>query len=249
MKASSSHASPPPNPAESTVPRHVAVIMDGNGRWAKAHGLPRTAGHKQGAEALRTTLNACRDMGIQYLTIYAFSSENWKRPAAEVQELMLLLRHYLKREINTMHENGVRMHFIGDRELLAPDIRALIADSERLTVGNTAFHLTIALSYGARAELVRAMRGLAQDIAAGKLQPEGITEETIASRLDTHQLPDPDLLIRTGGEQRLSNFLLWQAAYTELYFTPVLWPDFSVMHLQEACHDFARRERRFGYAT
>jgi undecaprenyl diphosphate synthase len=222
--------------------------MDGNGRWAKSRGLPRTAGHKKGATTLRTTLSACRDAGVRYLTVYAFSSENWKRPSDEISDLMLLLKHYLQQEISTMHENGVRMRFIGDLSLLSDDIRGLIDEAVETTQNHTAFHFTVALSYGSRQEIVRAARKLAQEVSAGNLRPEDITEERFENTLDTHDMPEPDLLIRTGGEVRLSNFLLWQSAYTELHFTDVLWPDFDATHFQTALNDFANRERRYGTA-
>lgn len=231
-------------PGVQKLPSHIAIIMDGNGRWAKARGLPRTAGHKKGADALRTILNCCRDDGIQYLTIYAFSSENWRRSDAEISDLMQLLQHYLHQELQTLHENNIRLRFIGDSAMLAPDIRAQMAEAETLTARNTAFHFTIALSYGARAEMVRAVQKLInQGIPA-----EAVTEDVIEAALDTHGLPEPDLLIRTGGEQRLSNFLLWQMAYTEFYFTEVLWPDFGRAEFTEALTNFAGRERRYGTA-
>ena len=230
------------------VPQHVAIIMDGNGRWAKARGLPRTAGHKKGAATLRTIMTACRDAGVQCLTVYAFSSENWKRPSEEISDLMLLLKHYLQQELSTMQENGIRMRFIGDLSQLGMDIRDLIQEATDTTARNTAFTFTVALSYGARQEIVRAARKLAADVASGKLKPEDITEENFAAQLDTDGLPEPDLLIRTGGEQRLSNFLLWQSAYTEFHFTEVLWPDFDAAHFALALQDFAKRERRYGTA-
>lgn len=230
------------------LPRHIAIIMDGNGRWAKSRGLPRTAGHKKGADSLRNVLNACRDAGVKYLTIYAFSSENWKRPTDEISDLMQLLRHYLERELQTMHENGVRMRFIGDLSQLDTDIRSSIKDAVEMTQRNHAFNLTVALSYGSRQELARAVRRIAADVESGKLKPGEVSEEHITQALDTADLPEPDLLIRTGGEHRLSNFLLWQSAYTELYFTPVLWPDFDKVHFMEALQDYARRERRYGTA-
>lgn len=242
-------ASAPAPTAVVGKPRHIAIIMDGNGRWAKAHGLPRTAGHKRGVDALRGVMDACREHGVRYLTIYAFSAENWKRPAEEVGELMQLLKHYLNREIKTLQKNRVRLRFIGNAEQLAPDIRTLTQDAETATSGNNDFHLTVGLSYGAKQELAQAMRELAREVSEGKLDADTIDESAIERRLYTHELPEPDLLIRTGGEHRLSNFLLWQSAYTELYFTPVLWPDFSPIHLEEAIHDFAKRERRYGNAV
>ncbi len=239
------HDSRPATP-DSILPRHVAVIMDGNGRWARSRGLPRTAGHKKGADSLRTVMDACRDAGVRYLTIYAFSSENWKRPAEEINDLMQLLQLYLDRELATLHANRIRLRFIGDLSQLEPGIVGSIHDATKLTAQNDAFHFTVALSYGSRQEMVRALRKLAQDVADGRLSPGDINEDTVAGALDTSGLPEPDLLIRTGGEQRLSNFLLWQSAYTEFYFTPVPWPDFGTAHFMEALQEFARRNRRFG---
>jgi undecaprenyl diphosphate synthase len=228
------------------IPEHIAIIMDGNGRWAKARGLPRMLGHKKGSEVLRSILEGCREMGLHYLTIYAFSAENWKRPVMEISDLMELLRHYLVNEIASLHKNGIRLRVIGDVEKLAPDIRKQITQAEDLTRGNTAFNLTVALSYGARQEMLRAVQTLASDIESGKIVPGEVDERALSSLLYTRDLPDPDLLIRTGGEHRLSNFLLWQSAYTELYFTPILWPDFTVGHLHEAINEYASRERRYG---
>lgn len=228
------------------TPRHVAIIMDGNGRWAKKRLLPRLAGHRQGAEAVRRTVRACIDRGISYLTIYAFSSENWKRPADEVDDLMGLLRHYLRNEIAELHRNGVRVRFIGDTAKLASDLRALVDEARTATADNTALTLVIALNYGGQSELARAIRGMATDVAAGRLAVEAIDEACIADRLDTAGMPDPDLVIRTSGEQRLSNFMLWQAAYAELVFLECLWPDFNEATLDEALEAFAARERRFG---
>jgi len=228
------------------LPRHIAIIMDGNGRWAKSRGFPRTAGHKKGADSLRNTLNACRESGIHYLTIYAFSSENWKRPTDEVSDLMQLLRLYLQQELDTLHENNVRLRFIGDFSQLDSDIRNQIHDAMEMTARNNAFNLTVALSYGSRQEIVRAIRTIAAGVKSGTINAEDISEETVASTLDTAGIPEPDLLIRTGGEQRLSNFLLWQSAYTEFYFTDVLWPDFDKTHFLEALGEYAKRERRYG---
>lgn len=233
-----------PMPEAAPIPKHVAVIMDGNGRWAKARGMPRTQGHKKGAESLRTLLNACRDSGVECLTVYAFSSENWKRPETEISDLMQLLQHYLHNELQTLHENNIRMRFIGDLSQLAPDVRTQVEDAIEMTKRNDGFHFTIALSYGARQELVRAT----QKLVASGIAADDITEETISAALDTADLPEPDLLIRTGGEQRLSNFLLWQSAYTELYFTDILWPDFDKAAFAAALAEFAGRERRYGTA-
>jgi len=228
------------------TPRHVAVIMDGNGRWAKARGLPRTAGHRKGIEAVRTVIEAARDLGVEFLTLYGFSSENWRRPEDEVLDLMHLLRFYLRSEIAELHRNGIRLRVIGDRGRLAPDIVSMIANAEDLTRANTALNLTIALSYGARQEIARAAAQLAREALAGALSPDLIDEDTVAGRLFTADIPDPDLLIRTSGEKRISNFLLWQCAYTELLFTDTLWPDFGKRDLEDAIQEFRRRDRRFG---
>jgi undecaprenyl diphosphate synthase len=230
------------------VPAHVAIIMDGNGRWAKARGLPRTAGHRRGAEAARQTVEAAIELGVRYLTLFGFSSENWKRPLAEIDDLMGLLRHYLRGEIAELHKAGVRLQVIGDRTRLAPDIVGMIDNAEAMTRDNTAIHLTIALSYGARAEIVAAARSLAQDVARGVLRPDAIDESAFCRRLFTHGIPDPDIVIRTSGEQRLSNFLLWQSAYSELVFIDTLWPDFGRRELEHAIAEYQRRERRYGAA-
>ena len=227
-------------------PVHVAIIMDGNGRWAKARGLPRTAGHKRGAEAVRRTVECAREMGISYLTLYAFSSENWKRPKGEVSDLMGLLRLYLRNEVKTLHKNGIRLRIIGDRSRLGPDIVSLIEESEAKTAANSAMTLVLALSYGGRQEIVAAARALAADVAAGRLDVAQVDEEALSARLFTADIPDPDMIIRTSGEQRISNFLLWQCAYAELVFLDVLWPDFSRDHLIAAIRDFHGRERRYG---
>jgi undecaprenyl diphosphate synthase len=228
------------------LPRHIAIIMDGNGRWAEARGLPRIAGHRRGAEAVRRTVSAAGEIGIPYLTLFGFSSENWKRPLAEVDDLMGLLRHYLRGEIAELHRNGVRLRVIGDRGRLAADIVTLIANAETLTRGNEGVNLTVALSYGGRGELVAAARALAEQAVAGALDPEAIDEGVISRHLFTAELPDPDLLIRTSGEQRISNFLLWQCAYAELVFTKTLWPDFGRDDLERAIADYGCRERRYG---
>ena len=234
------------HPAEQPLPTHVAIIMDGNGRWAKSRGLPRAAGHKKGAEALRSLLVECQDMGIRYLTIYAFSSENWNRPQTEVSDLMQLLRFYLEKELRTLIKHGIRLKVIGDLTQVEPPIRSQIQDAEQRTSHNDRFQLTVALSYGARNEILRAVRQIAHEARTGMLRPEAINEDVINEHLYTAGLPDPDLLIRTGGEQRLSNFLLWQQAYTELFFTPVFWPDFSIEHFKAALGEYAKRERRYG---
>jgi undecaprenyl diphosphate synthase len=232
----------PPRP----VPRHIAIIMDGNGRWARARGLPRIAGHRRGADAVRRTVTAAGDLGIPYLTLFGFSSENWKRPHDEVDDLMGLLRHYLRGEIAELHRNGVRLRVIGDLSRLAPDIVTLIANAEELTRGNGGVNLTIALSYGGRAEIVAAVRAIAGKAVEGDLAPPAIDETLISRHLFTADIPDPDLLIRTSGEQRISNFLLWQCAYSELVFTKALWPDFGRADLEQAIADFGCRERRYG---
>lgn len=230
-------------------PRHVAIIMDGNGRWASARGLPRTQGHRRGAEAVRRAVEAGVELGIEYLTLFGFSSENWKRPAAEVSDLMGLLRRYLQSEIAELHKEGVRLRVIGDRQRLADDIVRLIEDAERRTAGNTRINVTVALSYGGRQEIVGAARRLAEEVATGRLAPEAIDETAFAAQLFTVDIPDPDLLIRTSGEQRISNFMLWQCAYAELVFTDTLWPDFGKDDLLAALRDFQNRERRFGSAV
>jgi undecaprenyl diphosphate synthase len=229
-----------------SLPRHIAIIMDGNGRWAQARGLPRIAGHRRGAEALRRTLEAAGDLGVPYLTLFGFSSENWKRPHDEVDDLMGLLRHYLRGEIAELHRNGVRLRVIGDRARLSVEIVALIENAESLTRDNQAINLTVALSYGGRAEIVAAARAVAAKAAAGELVPQAIDEDVIAAHLFTADLPDPDLLIRTSGEQRISNFLLWQCAYAELVFTKTLWPDFGRADLEQAITEFGGSERRYG---
>ena len=234
---------------ETRPPAHVAIIMDGNGRWARAKGLPRIAGHRQGAEVVRRLVEHCGEIGVSYLTIYAFLSENWKRPEAEVDDLMGLLRLYLRRELDALARGGVRMRFIGDRARLAGDIVALIEAAERKTRNNTGLTLMVALNYGGRHEIVRAVRALARDVRDGDLDADAIDEAAIAARLDTVDIPDPDLMIRTSGEQRVSNFLLWQGAYTELVFLPVLWPDFTNDHFDAAIAEFRRRDRRFGASS
>ena len=227
-------------------PAHVAIIMDGNGRWAKARGLPRIQGHRRGAEAVRRTLTAAAELGISYLTLFGFSSENWKRPSDEVDDLMALLRVYLRGEIAELHRQGVRVRIIGDRTRLAPDIVTLIVNAEQLTAENSRLNLIVALSYGGRHDIVQAARRLAAEAAAGRLAPDRIDEAQFAARLYTADIPDPDLLIRTSGEQRISNFLLWQTAYTELVFVDTLWPDFGAGDLEKAVREFHGRDRRYG---
>jgi undecaprenyl diphosphate synthase len=233
-------------PVPRALPRHIAIIMDGNGRWAKARGLPRIAGHRSGAEAVRRILTAAAELGIPYLTLFGFSSENWKRPSAEVQDLMVLLRHYLRGEIAELQRNGVRLKVIGQLARLAPDIVSMIARAQTLTRENTQITLTIALSYGGRAEIVAAVQAIAAEVARGSLAAEDVDEDCLARHLFTADIPDPDLLIRTSGEQRISNFLLWQCAYSELVFTKTLWPDFSRNDLEQAIDDYCGRERRYG---
>lgn len=226
--------------------RHAAIIMDGNGRWAKKRHLPRAAGHKRGVEAVRNTVRAARDLGLEALTLYAFSSENWKRPEEEVSDLMGLLRHFIKKEIDEFLANNVRLVVIGNYTVLDSDIVAMIDDLIDRTAHNDGTTLAIALNYGSQDEIVRAARSLAAKAAAGDLKPEEIAATHFSAELDTASLPPLDLLIRTSGEQRLSNFLLWQTAYAELYFTDVLWPDFGAAELEKAVASFAARERRFG---
>ena len=228
------------------APRHVAIIMDGNGRWAAARGLPRVEGHRRGVEALRKTVRAAGEMGIRCLTIFSFSSENWQRPASEVRDLMGLLRRFIRNDLAELHGNGVCVRVIGERDNLDPDIRRLLEEAEELTRGNDALTLVVAFNYGARDEIARAVRRIAQDVASGAVKPEAVTEDMIGRHLDAPDLSDPDLIIRTSGEQRLSNFLLWQAAYSELVFSPVYWPDFDRATLEAAIEEYRRRERRFG---
>ncbi len=228
------------------VPHHVAIIMDGNGRWAAARGLPRVEGHRRGVEALRKTVRAAGEMGIRCLTIFSFSSENWQRPASEVRDLMGLLRRFIRNDLAELHSNGVCVRVIGERDNLDPDIRRLLEEAEELTRRNDSLTLVVAFNYGARDEIARAVRRIAQDVASGAVKPEAVTEDMIGRHLDAPDLSDPDLIIRTSGEQRLSNFLLWQAAYSELVFSPVYWPDFDRATLEAAIEEYRRRERRFG---
>ncbi len=228
------------------APFHVAIIMDGNGRWAKKRFLPRVAGHRAGVQAVRRVIEAAPDLGIDVLTLYAFSSENWRRPADEVTDLMGLLRQYLRSEIDELHANGVRLRFIGDLSRLSTDLQAMLADAGRRTAGNTRLTLVLALNYGATDEMARVVRSIAQDVAAGRLAADAVDADAIEARLDTAGLPPPDVVVRTSGEQRLSNFLLWQAAYAELVFVDTLWPDFDGMKLGAAVDAYRARERRFG---
>ena len=228
------------------VPRHVAIIMDGNGRWAAARGLPRVEGHRRGVEALRKTVRAAGEMGIRCLTIFSFSSENWQRPASEVRDLMGLLRRFIRNDLAELHGNNVRVRVIGERDDLDSDIRRLLEEAEDLTRRNDGLLLVVAFNYGARDEIARAVRRIAAGVANGAVKPDAITEDLIGQHLDAPDISDPDLIIRTSGEQRLSNFLLWQAAYSELVFTPVYWPDFDRAALAAAIEEYRRRERRFG---
>ncbi|MBB3770467.1 undecaprenyl diphosphate synthase [Angulomicrobium tetraedrale] len=232
--------------AGSALPRHVAIIMDGNGRWAKAHGLPRFEGHRRGVEAVRRTVSAARELGIEAVTIYSFSSENWSRPLAEVSELMGLLKRFIRSDLRDLHANNVRVRIIGEGHPGDSEIETMLRETEVITRGNTGLRLTVAFNYGSRNEIARAVQGLARDVAQGRLTPDDITPERIAERLDTADLPPLDLVIRTSGEQRLSNFLLWQAAYAELVFLPVHWPDFDRSWFEKALSEYSRRERRFG---
>ena len=228
------------------VPRHVAIILDGNGRWARSKGMPRNYGHAQGSKNVERICEEAWRMGIKYLTVYAFSTENWSRPKDEVDALMKLLRNYMKTCLKTAAKNDMKVRVIGDKTRLDADIRSRIAELEEATKNNGGLNFQIALNYGSRDEIVRAGRKIARDAKDGKLEPESITSEVISSYLDTHDIPDPDLLIRTSGEERLSNFLLWQLAYSEFYFTDVLWPDFTKEELMKAIEQYNSRDRRYG---
>lgn len=228
------------------LPQHIAVIMDGNGRWAQKRALPRSAGHRKGAHAIREALKGCQKFGIRYLTLYAFSSENWQRSKEEVDQLMELLRYYLEHELKSLHEQGIKLHIFGDITKFDQDIIDKIREAEALTKHNTALTLNIALNYGARQEILRAVMLAAKDMSKTELNTTEIDEACFSTYLYTADLPDPDLLIRTGGEQRLSNFLLWQLAYTELVFLDILWPDFKAQDLEDAVNQFKIRERRYG---
>jgi undecaprenyl diphosphate synthase len=240
------HQEPVASDAGFGVPRHIAIIMDGNGRWAAQRGLPRGEGHRRGVEALRRTVRAAGELGVRVLTIFSFSSENWSRPQQEIVDLMGLLRRFIRNDLAELHGNNVRVKVVGERADLEPEIRRLLEEAEELTKSNTGLLLVVAFNYGARDEIVRAARQIAGDVAAGRLQPADIDIDLFAGRLDTAGVPDPDLIIRTSGEQRLSNFLLWQAAYSELVFVPVYWPDFDRAALESAIAEYQRRERRFG---
>src|SRR5205814_487138 len=233
-------------PDRTEAPLHVAIIMDGNGRWAAARGLPRAQGHRRGVEALRRVVRAAGELGILHLTIFSFSSENWSRPATEIGDLFGLLRRFIRNDLATLHRDGVRVRVIGEREGLEPDICTLLNEAEELTRNNTRMTLVVAFNYGSRQEIARAAQRLAREVAEGKRDPADITADALETHLDTAGLPDPDLIIRTSGEQRLSNFLMWQAAYSELVFVPVHWPDFDKAALKGAIDEYSRRERRFG---
>lgn len=228
------------------VPAHVAIILDGNGRWAKAKGLPRTAGHVQGAKNVEVICKAAHDLGVKYLTVYAFSTENWNRPDDEVAALMNLLRSYMKNCLKTAKKNDMCVKVLGDKTRLDQDIQNQIAELEEATRNYTGLHFQIALNYGSRDEMTRGVQKLAKMVADGELKPEDINETLISDSLDTKGIPDPDLMIRTSGEQRISNYLLWQLAYAELYFTPVPWPDFDKKEFEKALEEYQRRDRRFG---
>ena len=232
--------------ASSRVPVHVGIIMDGNGRWAAERGFPRVEGHRRGVEALRRAVRAAIDLGVRYLTVYSFSSENWTRPAQEISDLMRLLRYFVRNDLAELHRNGVRVRIIGSREGLPADICGLLDEAEDLTRANTGLTLVVAFNYGGRQELVAGIREIARKVAAGQLALAEVTSALIADHLDTAGIPDPDLVIRTSGEQRLSNFLLWQTAYAELVFLPVHWPDFDRAAFEGAIAQFGARERRFG---
>jgi len=233
-------------PLFETAPRHVAIIMDGNGRWAAARGLPRGEGHRRGVEALRRTIRAAGEIGIKFITIFSFSSENWSRPANEIGELMGLLRRFIRNDLAELHKSNVCVRVIGERNDLDPDIGRLLVEAEELTKNNDGLTLVVAFNYGARQEITRAARRIAEDVAQGRIKPADVTMETVGGFLDAPDIPDPDLVIRTSGEQRLSNFLLWQSAYSELVFVPTYWPDFDRASLEAAIHEYQQRERRFG---
>jgi undecaprenyl diphosphate synthase len=228
------------------APRHVAIIMDGNGRWAAARGLPRTEGHRRGVEALRKTVRAAGELGISYLTLFSFSAENWTRPASEIRDLMGLLRRFIRNDLAELHQNRVKVRVIGERADLEPDILRLLQEAEELTRDNDQLTLVVAFNYGARQEIARAAACIAEKVREGAIAPQAVTADLLGQHLDAPDLPDPDLIIRTSGEQRLSNFLLWQAAYSELVFVPTYWPDFDRAALEGAIAEYHRRERRFG---
>jgi undecaprenyl diphosphate synthase len=228
------------------MPAHVAIIMDGNGRWAAQRGLPRFEGHRRGVEAIRRAVRTAGALGIRYLTVYSFSAENWRRPAEEVSDLMGLLKRFVRHDLAELHANNIQVRIIGEREGLAPDIRLLLDEAEQLTRANTGLTLVIAFNYGGRQEIVSAMRALARKVREGGLEPADIDMDIIGAALDTHGIPDPDLVIRTSGEQRVSNFLTWQTAYSEFVFLPCYWPDFDEATFRSAIDEYCRRDRRFG---
>ena len=228
------------------MPKHVAIIMDGNGRWAERHGLPRTAGHKKGVETVREIVRASGEIGIEYLTLFSFSSENWSRPKSEIAELFSLLRLFIQRDLADLHENNVRVKVIGERVSVPDDILLMLDDAQKLTGGNSGQTLIIAFNYGSRLEIVSAIQKLGRDVLEGKIKPDAITEDTVSSSLYTNGIPDPDLVIRTSGEIRLSNFLLWQAAYSELVFVDCLWPEFNRNEFLQAIDEYRNRTRKFG---
>ena len=234
------------SPEGKGMPRHVAIIMDGNGRWAASRGLPRSAGHKKGLDALRSAVRAATDMGVEFLTIYCFSSENWSRPPAEVSFLLQLLRRFIRMDVADLHREGVRIRVIGERDGLEPGLVSMLQDAEHLTRDNGGLKLLVAFNYGSRHEITRAARAIATKVAEGKIDPADITQAVLSNHLDTGGVPDPDLLIRTGGEQRLSNYLLWQCAYTEFVFVDEYWPDFTRDVFERAVAEYRLRDRRFG---
>jgi undecaprenyl diphosphate synthase len=239
-------ASHQPGAGSESGPAHVAIIMDGNGRWAARRGLPRVEGHRRGVEAVRRAVRSAIGLGIRYLTVYSFSSENWRRPAEEVSDLMGLLKRFIRNDLADLHARNVRVRIIGERENLSPDIRTLLTEAEELTKANEGLTLVVAFNYGGRQEIARAARTLARHVKEGLLDPEAIDMAAIEAELDTHGIPDPDLVIRTSGEQRVSNFLTWQAAYAEFVFIPDFWPDFDLTTFKAAIDEYCRRERRFG---
>jgi len=235
-----------PSGGEMLIPRHVAIIMDGNGRWAQTRGLPRSEGHRRGVEAVKRAAQYAGDRGIKYLTLFSFSSENWNRPQSEIEDLLNLLRYFIRRDLNDLNRNNVRIRLIGSRDRIPADILEMISKAETDTRDNTGLNLVVAFNYGSRDEIVRAAVGIAKKVEEGALKPDDIDSDLFALHLDTNGIPDPDLIIRTSGEQRISNFLLWQAAYSELLFLPVFWPDFTDQDFADALADFAKRDRRYG---